>query len=68
MQKQHMTPLTPKGQTVAHKGKGSQMTGMPDRHQVTQLGQPSASINDYAKASPASAPAGMPAPGGFPGV
>lgn len=62
MFKKHMTPLSKGGQTVAHKGKGSQMAGMPDRKQITGMGSPGATMNDYAKASPAPQPA-PPMPG-----
>lgn len=67
MFKKHMVPLSAKGKTVAHAGKGSEATGMPDRSQLSQLGAPGATLNDYAKASPASEPAGNPAPpmGGY---
>jgi hypothetical protein len=58
----HMTPLSKGGQTTAHKGKGSQQAGMPDRSQINSLAtQPG--INNYAKASPM----GMPSPGQPPG-
>lgn len=67
MFKKHMVPLTAKGHTIKHDGKGSQQTGMPDRRQIKQLSAPGATINDYAKASDASEPAGNPAPplGGY---
>lgn len=61
MFKKHMTPLSKGGQTTVHQGKGSQMTGMPDRQQISGLGAPGATMNDYAKASPAAEPAGNPA-------
>lgn len=64
MFKKHMVPLTPKGQTIAHKGKGSQMAGMPDRGQIAGLAKGPGSINDYAKATPAP----MPSPTAVPGV
>jgi len=63
MFKKHMTPLSKGGATISHKGKGSQMTGMPDRREISQLSGPQATLNDYAKASPASAPAGAPSGG-----
>ena len=63
MLKKHMVPLSPKGKTVAHKGKGSQMASMPSRSDISQLATQPTSFNDYAKASPASAPAGVPAGG-----
>lgn len=67
MFKKHIVPLRPGGQVDVHKGKGSQMAGMPDRREIKQLGAPGSTMNDYAKASPASEPAGNPAPpmGGF---
>ena len=61
MQKKHMVPLTAKGQTVRHDGKGSASASMPNRREVTQLASPGSTFNDYAKASPASQPAGRPA-------
>lgn len=52
MFKKHMI-AGPKTKKIVHKGKGSQMTGMPDRDQIASLGRPGAqSMNDYAKATP----------------
>lgn len=64
MFKRDMTPLTPKGQTIAHKGKGSKP--MPPRDMAGK------SMNDFAKATPMAQPKvnpAMPGPGmgGFPG-
>lgn len=64
MFRKHMVPLTPKGDTIIHKGKGSQMTGMPDRGQIKGLAQgPGQGINDYAKATPMAMPQPSPVPG-----
>jgi hypothetical protein len=52
MLKRHMTPLGKGGALHAHKGKGSQMAGMPDRRMVSQLTSPNSQFNDYAKATP----------------
>lgn len=52
MMKKHMVPLTPKGETTVHRGKGSQMAAMPDRGQIKQLARGQGSINDFSKASP----------------
>lgn len=67
MFKKHMVPLSKGGQTVAHKGKGSQMAAMPDRAEINQLARGPGTINDYAKASPAPQPQPLPAGpmGGF---
>jgi hypothetical protein len=64
MLKKHMVPLSAKGKTTKHQGKGSQMASMPSRSDIDQLAQPGSGMNDYAKVSPASAPAGAPAPVG----
>ena len=76
MLKKHMTPLSKGGQKVSHRGKGSQVAGMPDRRQIASLSNPGNTINNYAKASPmpqgvgtdddTSAPLSMP-PMGVPG-
>ncbi len=61
MFKKHMTPLTKGGQTTVHKGKGSQMAGMPDRSAIQGLARGQGGMNDYAKATPMAAPQ-MPTP------
>lgn len=63
MFKKHMTPLTAGGQTMVHKGKGSQRADMPDRGQIKGLSDGNGTINDYAKASPAPQP--MPPTGSY---
>lgn len=71
MMKKHMVPLTPKGQTVVHQGKGSQMTGMPNRGAINSLAAGPGGINNYAKATPMAqpqAPAGPMPPMGPPGM
>lgn len=66
MFKKHMTPIG-KGPTTAHKGKGSEMTGMPTRKQVSGLANaPGATFNDYAKATPMAQPAPAMPGGDFP--
>lgn len=58
MFKKHMM-AGPKTDKVAHKGKGSQQVGLPDRGQITKLARgPMNGVNDYAKATPM--PASMP--------
>ena len=52
MLKKHMTPLTKNGDMHKHAGKGSEMTGMPNRQAIKGLSAPGASMNDYAKATP----------------
>ncbi len=65
MFKKHMTPLTKGGQTLVHKGKGSQQAGMPDRKAISGLASgPGQSMNDYAKATPMA----QPSPSAVPGV
>lgn len=70
MFKKQMKALTPKGSVTAHKGKGSEMAGMPNRRQVSGLGTaPNSDIGDYAKATPMAQPSPvmpMLPPGGFP--
>lgn len=53
---------SPKGQVHKHAGKGASATSMPLRHDLQQLNRnPAANtMNDYAKASPVSQPAGDP--------
>jgi hypothetical protein len=75
IQKKHLTPLTKRGNITVQKGKGDQSTGMPTRGQLTALSSaPGASMNNYAKVSPVSQPAGAPtadpnmASGDSPGV
>lgn len=70
MFKKHMTPLSPKGQTTVHQGKGSQAASMPNRQAITALAQaPGAGLNDFAKATPMAQPAPTPpmGPGALPG-
>lgn len=68
MMKRHMVPLSKKGQTVKHQGKGSQMTGMPDRKQIQQLSAPGSTMNNYAKATPMPPSVGpTPGAGGYGG-
>lgn len=52
MFKKDMTPLSKGGAMHKHKGKGSQMSGMPDRQAIKGLASPGSTMNDYAKASP----------------
>ena len=56
--KKNLTPLKPRGQIDAHKGKGSEMAPLPDRGQISKLTRnPAAnSINDYGKATPVTPP------------
>ena len=62
--KKDLTPLSKGGSVVKHKGKGSQMAGMPDRKQISNLGTaPGASMNNYAKATPMARPTPDSAPG-----
>ncbi len=69
MFKHQMKPLSPKGATKLHKGKGSEMTGMPSRSQMTSLANsPGATMNDYAKATPMAQPAPSMPGDMFPGV
>lgn len=66
MLKQHMTPLTKKGQVHKHKGKGSEQAAMPDRGEIGKLARgPMNSINDYAKATPMARPLPSTQEGGF---
>ncbi len=61
MMKKHMVPLAPGGQRTVHRGKGSEMTGMPTRRQVSGLANaPGATFNDYAKATPMARPSPTP--------
>jgi len=66
MFKNQMKPLTPGGQTIVHKGKGSKQAPMSARNNVVNSGAmtPGAGINNYAKATPMAAPA-SPAPDGL---
>jgi hypothetical protein len=55
--KKNLTPLSKGGQVIKHKGKGSQVTDLPDRRQITGLATPAGnSINDYAKVTPLANP------------
>ena len=66
MFKKHMTPLTPRGQTVRHQGKGAESTNMPDRNQLASLAKPAGqSLNNYAKATPTAQPQPNPATTGI---
>ena len=60
MFKKHMTALTKGGQMVSNAGKGSQQAPLPQRGTLNSLANPNTSINNYAKASPISQPAGVP--------
>lgn len=72
MFKHQITPLTKGGQVQVHKGKGSRQGALrPHRNNPAPAGSvgqpppsPGASINDYAKATPAANPA-PPAPDGL---
>lgn len=65
MFKKHMTPLSKGGQTLVHKGKGSQQAGMPDRSSISGMASaPGQSINNYAKATPMA----QPSPSSVPGI
>ena len=65
MFKKHMTPLARGGQTIVHKGKGSQQAGMPDRSQINGLAT-APGINNYAKATPMGQSSPGQPPGGLP--
>jgi hypothetical protein len=61
-----MTPLSKGGARTVHAGKGSKSAPMGMRKQITESGatQPGATMNNYAKATPAANPApSMPPPG-----
>jgi hypothetical protein len=66
LNRNQMTPLTKGGSRTVHAGKGSKQAPMGMRQQITQSGatQPGASMNNYAKATPAANPTpAMPPPG-----
>ena len=51
--KKDLTPLSKNGAVHKHKGKGSAVAPLPDRHTLQALQQaPTNSINSYAKATP----------------
>ncbi len=60
MFKHQMKPLSKGGQTTVHAGKGSQQAPLPNRGTLNALASPNSSMNNYAKASPISQPAGVP--------
>ena len=67
--KNQLTALSKGGSVTKHKGKGSQMTGMPDRNQISSLAKPaSQSVNDYAKATPMAQPQPDPSTSGTSGL